>query len=91
MTELQYILILGLAALFLMSFYGLSRYAGKVHAKLYQLQNVARQSETIEDLCQAEQRLRAYAQKHCYHRHLASHAREILAYIQGRKQEMQKQ
>lgn len=91
MMEAKYILVFVLSSLFMLTLYGLSKHAEKVHASLYEFGDLARRAGTVEDLCQAERNLRKYAQKHCYHRHLASHAREILDYIQGRKQKMQRQ
>lgn len=77
--------IIGMAALVAWSFWRLAREAKRVHGDLDKLKRRAFDCETQEELEDVEVSLRLYAAKNCWHKHFGAHAREVLAYIHGRK------
>jgi hypothetical protein len=78
MTALYFV-----AGLFLVgsSFYILERLAGHVHDKLDEFMAEAELTNDIEKLRDLKNRVVAYAQKECWHRHFQSHAQEVVRYI----------
>lgn len=63
----------------------LSNYAGQVHARLHQFRSQAEAAQSADELLRVEAELRAYHKKEIWHRRLGDHAREVYAFIQGRK------
>lgn len=70
------------------SLLALSRTAAKVHGELDQLANRARAAMTRGELLQVRKDLAAYHQKNCCIRHFGDHAREVLAFIDGKLQSL---
>ena len=91
MTEETYslgLIVMAVGLLSLSLLWYLANHAKKVHARLHALRDLAIQASSLEELKGIEEKLLLFANKNCYHRHLTSHAREVLAYIQGRRQTM---
>lgn len=74
-----------LIALVVWSLWRLMRISDRIHGDLAEIKRRASECETPEELEDVEVTLRLYAAKNCWHRHHGSHAREVLAYIHGRK------
>ena len=78
-------LAIGLAAVVLLAFWTLARESGSVHGELDKLKQRAESAVSLEDLKAVETSLITFANQRCWHHHFGTHARQVLAYIQGRK------
>jgi hypothetical protein len=79
-----YLFIFGYVTLVGCSLLALAREADRVHGELKRLKIRAANAETISELEDIKVSLLVYASENCWHKHFASHAREVLNYINGR-------
>jgi hypothetical protein len=66
------------------AFWYLAHGAKLVHDDINNFKHRAFNAESFEELENIEVSLRIYAVKNCWHRHLTSHANDVLNYIHGR-------
>lgn len=62
----------------------IAKESDKIHKRLKEILVQAQNACTVEELEDAQVALIVYANKHCWHRAHAGHAKEVLAYIKGR-------
>jgi len=74
----------GLLSLVAYSLWRLLGEAEQVHGTLKQFRQLAEQHRDREHLEMLRLDLITYANKKCWHRHFVAHAKEVLAYIDGK-------
>jgi len=79
-----YAMIAGIGLTGIFSFVQIARHAGFVHDGLRAFRKSAEQAKSREELMEIRHRLCEFHDKYCYVRQLGDHAREVLAYINGR-------
>lgn len=85
------VLTLAVVVLGFWSMVNVSKHAGWVHGQLDVLRSRAFNAVTDEELDAVEVSLRLLHSEHCYHRILGDRAREVLAYIRGRRRRLGKE
>lgn len=83
-TFLSTIVTVAFVVLIVMAFWKLSTTAQKVHDTLKGFRKEAEATNDLSKLQDINSRLVDYANKECWHRHLATHATEVNAYIVGK-------
>lgn len=79
-------LVVLLVAAVVLSFYYMWKDSEEVHGRLDDFENKAKNALTKQELTSIAQELCDFANKRCFHRHYGSHARRVLAYIQGKRE-----
>lgn len=86
-TPHPYLFVAVITALVLFGFFSmfrLSAHAGFVHKGLNDIHERAKKATTHCDLTALRAELCVFHDKYCFHRILGDHAREVMAYIDGR-------
>ena len=74
------------ATLSMLGFWWIARTSGRIHNRLNKLKQQAEAAKNTAELSEVETALIEYHDKECWHRAFGDHAREVRAYIQGKKQ-----
>lgn len=81
---MYYLILAGFLVFAMVTLWLLGKTAGGIHRELDSFRKRAEKASTLPELMSIHRDLLIYANKECWHKHLAAHAREVISYIQGK-------